>query len=83
MLVMREMKWRMIRWRMMILRRMMTMMLRMMMLRRRTDPKTQGAEQQSEKTSLTMAGTHTLCEPAQAKCTWACCRNNFFAEKYR
>ena len=33
------------------------MMLRRMMLRRKTDPKT---------------GKHTLCEPAQSKCTWTC-----------
>ena len=38
------------------------MMLRMMMLRRKTDPKT---------------GKHTLCEPAQSKCTWTCHKRHF------
>ena len=37
------------------------MILRMMILRRRTDPKT---------------GTHTLCKPAQSKCTWKCHKSN-------
>ena len=52
----------------MIMLRLRKMRWRLMMLRRRTDPKT---------------GTHALCEPAQSKCTWACCRSIFFAEKYR
>ena len=34
----------------------------MMTLRRRTDPKT---------------GTHTLCEPAQSKCTWTFQKRHF------
>ena len=37
-------------------------MLRKMMLRRKTDPKT---------------GTHTLCEPAQSKCTWTFHKSHF------
>ena len=38
------------------------MMLRRMMLRRKTDPKT---------------GKHTLCEPAQSKCTWTFHKSHF------
>ena len=38
------------------------MMLRRMMLRRRTDPK---------------IGTHTLCEPAESKCTCTCHKSSF------
>ena len=38
------------------------MMLRRMLLRRETDPKT---------------GKHTLCEPAQAKCTWTFAKSHF------
>ena len=35
---------------------------KMMMWRRKTDPKT---------------GKHTLCEPAQSKCTWTCHEGHF------
>ena len=35
---------------------------KMMMFRRKTDPKT---------------GKHTLCEPAQSKCTWKCHKSGF------
>ena len=55
MLMLRKMRWRLMMLRMMRSRRGKMMMLRMMVLRRRTDPKT---------------GDHTLCEPAQSKCTW-------------
>ena len=43
------------------------MTLRRMRLRRKTDPKT---------------GKHTLCEPAQAKCTWTL-EKSHFVEIYR
>ena len=43
-------------------RRRKLLMLRRMMLRRKTDPKT---------------GKHTLCEPAQSKCTWALHKSHF------
>ena len=43
-------------------RRRKIMMLRRMLLRRETDPKT---------------GKHTLCEPAQAKCTWTFAKSHF------
>ena len=45
-----------------MLRRTKMSRLRRMMLRRKTDPKT---------------GKHTLCEPAQAKCTWTKYNNHF------
>ena len=41
------------------------MMLRMMILRRKTDPKT---------------GDHTLCKPAQSKCTWTFDKSHFERE---
>ena len=54
----RRRKMRMLRrMKMRMLRRMKMRMLRRMMLRRNTDPQT---------------GKHTLCEPAQSKCTWTC-----------
>ena len=46
---------------MLMLRRRKMMMLSMT-LRRKTDPKT---------------GKHTLCEPAQSKCTWTCHKRHF------
>ena len=46
---------RKMRWRLMRLEMMRSRRRKMMMLRRRTDPE---------------SGTHTLCEPAQSKCTW-------------
>ena len=42
------------------------MMMLSMTLRRKTDPKT---------------GKHTLCEPAQSKCTWTC-HNRHFVRKF-
>ena len=53
-MLMLQKMWRLMMLRMMKSREWKMMMLRMMMLRRTTDPKT---------------GTHTLCEPAQSKCT--------------
>ena len=66
-MLMLQKMWRLMMLRMMKSREWKMMMLRMMMLRRTTDPKT---------------GTHTLCEPAQSKCTWTChkSREHFYAE---
>ena len=57
----------MMMWMWMLRRRGKMMMLRRMMLRKKTDSKT---------------GKHTLCEPAQSKCTWTSDKSNF-VEIYR
>ena len=62
MLMLRKMRWRLMMLRMMRSRRRKMLRLRMMMLPRRADPKT---------------GTHTLCEPAQSKCTWTFHKSHF------